>query len=215
MTTVNLLVGGPTEFWPTSLKKHQFNGKWVGADRGNLRLIKMGITPSIAIGDFDSMNQDELNLVKHHVKTIISSSPIKDDTDTELGLKITMDHFNFDQINIFGATGGRIDHFLTNLFMMLEPRFRPIVPKVKIIDNQNTINFYLPGKHFIDKENDKHYLAFVPLETMHLTLNDEKYRLNHRLVKYPTSYSSNEFIGQRNHFEFDHGILCVIQSKDK
>ncbi|MCP9332073.1 thiamine diphosphokinase [Lentilactobacillus hilgardii] len=215
MKVLNLLVGGPIDLWPAELKAGKMNGDWIGIDRGNLHLIDMGIDPIVAIGDFDSLKPEELKLVKTHVKDIRQSIPEKDDTDTQLGLKVAIEEHHADRLDIYGATGGRLDHFLANLWMVLEPRFKKYAPKIRMIDKQNTITFFLPGEYDIKKEPDKKYLAFVALTPMdHLTLFDEKYKLNDYQVKRPVSLASNEFVGNKARFKFASGVMCVIQSKD-
>ncbi|UQS85330.1 thiamine diphosphokinase [Apilactobacillus apisilvae] len=214
MNIVNLLVGGPTNLWPDTLKNCDINGKWIGVDRGSLRLIKLGITPAIAIGDYDSISNDELELVKSKVSDLRTFNSHKDYTDTQLALKIADEELNADVINIYGATGGRLDHFLSNFLMITDPEYNNIVNKIKIIDAQNTISYYLPGSYKIKKESDKKYLAYIPLNSMKLTLSESKYTLDNYQVPSPISFSSNEFIGNYAKFKFDCGILCVIQSKD-
>ncbi|AFS00303.1 Thiamine pyrophosphokinase [Lentilactobacillus buchneri subsp. silagei CD034] len=178
-------------------------------------MIERGIDPLVAIGDFDSLKPAELQLVRDHIKDIRQSIPEKDDTDTQLGLKVALQEHHADRLDIYGATGGRLDHFLANLWMVLEPRFKPYAPKIRMIDKQNTITFFLPGTYQIEKEPDKKYLAFVALTPMdHLTLFDEKYQLNDYQVKHPMSLASNEFVGETARFKFGSGVMCVIQSKD-
>lgn len=215
MKILNLLVGGPIDLWPDKLKAGQIKGEWIGIDRGNLHLIRMGIDPIVAIGDFDSLKPQELQLVRDHIPDIRQSIPEKDDTDTQLGLKVAIEEHQADRLDIYGATGGRLDHFLANLWMVLEPRFKKYAPKIRMIDRQNTITFFLPGEYEINKEPDKKYLAFVALTPMdHLTLFDEKYKLNDYQVKRPISLASNEFVGQTARFKFASGMMCVIQSRD-
>ncbi|GHP12848.1 thiamine pyrophosphokinase [Lentilactobacillus fungorum] len=215
MKILNLLVGGPIELWPQQLKDGNVSGDWIGVDRGNLHLIEMGIDPLVAIGDFDSLQPNEYQLMKAHVQDIRQSIPEKDDTDTQLGLKVALDEYHADRLDIYGATGGRLDHFLANLWMVLEPRFQKYAPKIRMIDQQNTLTFFLPGEYTIKKEPDKKYLAFVALTPMaHLTLFDEKYQLNDYQVKRPISLASNEFVGNEARFKFASGVMCVIQSKD-
>ncbi len=213
---INLLVGGPISEWPEELLKKEDDKIWVGADRGALRLIQNGIQPTIAIGDFDSSTKAEQNLIRENSKKIYTAKPEKDDTDTELALKIIFKSFqDISRINIFGATGGRIDHLLANLFFVLREPFYEYADKIFIFDRFNTINFYKPGTYTIQKENDKKYLAFVPLTSVEkLSLLDEKYRLDKRDFKFPISLASNEFVGEKGSFSFVTGVVCVIQSKD-
>lgn len=212
MTTVNLLVGGPTADWPADIAK--IPGPWVGADRGALRLVKMGIQPVMVVGDFDSINQAELATVKAALAGSVIVKPDQDHTDTQLAIKSIFEQLAPDEVHVYGATGGRLDHLLANVWLVLDPFFRQWAPKIKLIDKQNSLRYYLPGDYRIEKEADKRYLAFVPLTPMHLTLPDEKYRLQADYHDYPISWASNEFIGTSGHVSFDQGVLAVIQSKD-
>ena len=47
---VNVLVGGPLEMVPTELILQRKDEKWIGVDRGALRLLRWGIKPVLAIG---------------------------------------------------------------------------------------------------------------------------------------------------------------------
>lgn len=212
MTTVNLLVGGPTANWPADLA--QIPGPWVGADRGALRLVQLGIRPVMVVGDFDSISAAELQTVKQAIAGALIVKPDQDHTDTQLAVKSIFEQLQPDELHIYGATGGRIDHLLANLWLVLDPFFRAWAPKITIIDRQNTIRYFLPGDYTITKEADKRYLAFVPLMSMKLTLADEKYPLTAALNDYPISWASNEFVGDSGHFSFDTGVLAVIQSCD-
>lgn len=214
MRLVNLLVGGPTAEWPVALKQGRIKGPWIGADRGNLRLLKLGVVPKLAVGDFDSMTHQEFTWVKKRVPKLLTFSTHKDNTDTELVLKAALDRFRARQIHIYGATGGRIDHFLSNLLMVLEPRFRKFAERIKLIDRKNIIGFYLPGTHQVNKRLNKKYLAFIPLGRMHVSLWHVEYPLNHHWIDFPRSYSSNEFMGSYARFSFDRNVMCVIQSQD-
>lgn len=215
MKTINLLLGGPTDLWPDEMNSMEIDGEWIGVDRGNLWLIEKGKTPIIAIGDFDSMSSDEQKIVSSHVSDIRTFDPHKDYTDTQLALTIADQELNADIINIYGATGGRIDHFISNFLMATEPKYKSIVHKIRIIDKQNTITYYTPGDGKVVKEDNKHYLAFIPLNQMNLSIYDAEYTLDNHFVPRSFAYSSNQFVTNECNFWFDEGILCVIQSKDQ
>ncbi|AVK60299.1 thiamine diphosphokinase [Lactobacillus sp. CBA3605] len=210
--TVRLLVGGPTTSWPAQLA--QLPGPWVGADRGALRLVKMGIQPVIAVGDFDSIDATELATVKQALTGTVVIKPDQDQTDTQLAVKTIFKQLQPDELIIYGATGGRLDHLLANLWLVLDPKFRAWAPQIKLVDQQNSVQFFLPGTYTLQKEIDKTYLAFVPMLPTHLTLADAKYRLQDAYNDYPISLASNEFVGETTQFSFDQGIVAVIQSCD-
>ncbi|QJP84856.1 thiamine diphosphokinase [Lactiplantibacillus plantarum] len=211
-TIVNLLVGGPTANYPADLTT--IPGPWVGADRGALRLVKRGIQPVMVVGDFDSIDAAELQTVKDALVGAVVVKPDQDYTDTQLAIKSIFEQLQPDEVHLYGATGGRLDHLLANMWLVLDPVFRQWAPQIKLIDKQNSVRFFLPGDYQITKEADKRYLAFVPLMPMHLTLPDEKYQLDAAYNAYPISWASNEFSGNTGHFSFDAGVLAVIQSRD-
>lgn len=215
MERLNILVGGPEKLWPEELQEMKISGPWLGVDRGALRLLNLGVKPLVAIGDFDSINQVEQKTVNYQLNDIRVAQPEKDDTDTQLALTIAMQEFNPEEIYLYGATGGRIDHFLANMWMITEPRYATIVERLRIIDRGNSVRFYLPGEHELQKEADKKYLAFVNLTPVkNLTLIDEKYPLYNWSSDIPRSWASNEFSGNVNRFKFDAGIIAVIQARD-
>ena len=56
------LLGGPTDLWPVNIKEilkdaRKTNNLIVGVDRGSLYLEELGITPDVALGDFDSLKK--------------------------------------------------------------------------------------------------------------------------------------------------------------
>ncbi|MCG7194183.1 thiamine diphosphokinase [Fructilactobacillus sanfranciscensis] len=214
MQKINLLVGGPKTEWPTELVNGKIKGPFIGVDRGALKLLELGITPLAAVGDFDSVNHAEMKLIEAQISSLHRSNPIKDETDTEIAIKYVMKHFPESEIDIYGFSGGRLDQLMTNLLMLQKPIFNSVVEKVTLLDQQNCVRFFKPGKHQIDKINGMKYLDFVNFENCHLTLFDEMYTLKDHLVLIPTSFSSNEFMHNHATFEFDKGILTVIQSKD-
>ena len=72
----------------------------VGADKGAYLLLKKGIVPDIAIGDFDSCNDDEKKYVFDNIKNIIKLNPIKDKSDTKECIEYLKD---YDDIIVYGG----------------------------------------------------------------------------------------------------------------
>lgn len=212
---VALLVGGPEAMIPDYMQLESSATEWIGVDRGALRLLKQGRIPTIALGDFDSISTSELTNIQAQVKDVRISQAEKDETDTEMALSVALNELKADEVIIYGATAGRLDHLLANLWMVLQPRFANEVRKIKLVDTQNSVEFYLPGEYVIEKEADKNYLAFIGLTPVkQLTLYDEKYQLTDADFAFPISLASNEFVGETGRFSFSEGMIAVIQSKD-
>lgn len=209
---VLLAAGGPISNWPKIEEHYDF---YVGIDRGSLFLQQKGLPLDIAIGDFDSLNAQERENIFNSAERVVTSPAEKDNTDTQLALELILKEQPNANVTVVGSTGGRIDHFLANFWLVLEPRFRKYSQNICLKDKQNTIAFLLPGNHTVTKEMDKKYLAYCCLTPVsELTLAKSKYILDKQEVLYPTSYASNEFIDDYANVSFSKGIVAVIQSKD-
>ena len=209
-----LVAGGSPDEWP-QLNSERFD-YIVGIDRGSLYILEQGWTLDLAVGDFDSLTNDEKQVVQKQAKELVQAQAEKDDTDTQLALALVMKKFPESKVMIIGATGGRLDHFLANLWLPLEPRFQEFARQINVKDHLNSISYYLPGSYVVKRETTMNYLAYCCLTPVkNLTLIESKYLLNHVDVAIPTSYASNEFIGETAGFSFDTGIIAVIQSRDE
>lgn len=213
---VNVLVGGPIDLLPLAMIKKRQAEVWIGVDRGAITLVENNIIPAAAIGDFDSISSNALASLQDDLRQVDVSPPEKDYTDTQLGVKLAINKYQPEQIDVFGATGGRLDHLLANVFLPLQKEFIAYLPKIRLIDVQNTVSYYLPGSYTVDHEAGKKYLAFVNLTPVKgLTLVDEKYPLTDWDGDIPFSWTSNEFTAPQNHFTFEQGVVAVIQCADR
>ncbi|MGX6962709.1 thiamine diphosphokinase [Vagococcus xieshaowenii] len=215
MQQVIIAAGGSPSLWPV-LDHFSEEAIWIGVDRGSLYLLNHGIQPLVAIGDFDSLIKEEFEQVARQVKEVIKAQPEKDFTDTELAILEVLKRYPDSEITLIGASGGRWDHFLANIWLPFHIGDLSITNKLTIADNQNTMRYFLPGDYVIDKEIDKKYLAFICLTPIEgFTIHDAKYKLTNVEVAFPTSYASNEFVSDTVRFSFTKGVIAVIQSKDK
>lgn len=216
MKHVVIIGGGSPADWPDLSDYVTETTAWIGVDRGTLYGLEAGFPIMSAVGDFDSMTEEEYSRLLDKVPDVSRCQAEKDDTDTHLGLLKAHELYPEAEYILIGMTGGRLDHFLTNLWMPLEPRFTPLMSQIKLLDDQNSIHYFEPGSYVIEKELDKKYLAFVCLTGVEkLTLSDVKYQLTERDFMHPVSLSSNEFLDKPGKFSFSSGIMCVIQSRDK
>ena len=122
---------------PNHIFEKEKDSNWAGIDRGALILVKQGIQPIFSVGDFDSVNNEErLMLMKN-----LQIEPVeaeKDDTDLALGVAQAVER-GYTEITIYGATGGRLDHFMGVLQILQKPQYLHQSIKIKVIDQQNHI----------------------------------------------------------------------------
>ncbi len=83
----------------------------IAADAGYLRAIERGIKPDLIVGDFDSLGRVPTEVERVEV-------PVeKDFSDGELGIRVAALR-SLTSLDIYGAMGGRPDHFLYNLHLL-------------------------------------------------------------------------------------------------
>lgn len=216
------LLGGPKENWPADLKERLAAAKatgqlLIGVDRGALFMLEMGLAPDLAVGDFDSLKPRELSWVEGVVPDLRYSVPKKDWTDSELMLGIAFEDYQLDQLRIYGATGGRMDHALINLFGILNPDLRPYANQVSLEDKQNLIVYRNAGSYAIPQEGDYAYFGVTCLTPVRqLTIRDALYELAPYDGDYLRSFTSNEFLPGRADFKLSlaSGSVAVVYSKD-
>ena len=90
---------------------------FIGADRGALYLLEKGIIPQEAVGDFDSVSEEEYERIKTSVERVGQYHSEKDETDIELAVERALS-YNPKQIILTGVTGGRLDHMESALHLL-------------------------------------------------------------------------------------------------
>ncbi|WP_270999967.1 thiamine diphosphokinase [Streptococcus agalactiae] len=209
MTKIALFAGGDLTYF-----EYDFD-YFVGIDRGSLFLLKNGLSLEMAVGDFDSITEDELLYIKHYCSNIVSASAEKNDTDTELALKTIFKEFPEAQVTVFGAFGGRIDHMMSNIFLPSDTDLEPFMSQIRLKDEQNIVTYLPSGKNQVSRIEGMSYVSFMPESESTLQISGAKYELNKSNYFKKKMYSSNEFMTSPIEVELKDGYLIIIYSKDR
>ncbi|HGD2194220.1 TPA: thiamine diphosphokinase [Streptococcus agalactiae] len=209
MTKIALFAGGDLTYF-----EYDFD-YFVGIDRGSLFLLKNGLSLDMAVGDFDSITEDELLYIKHYCSNIVSASAEKNDTDTELALKTIFKEFPEAQVTVFGAFGGRIDHMMSNIFLPSDTDLEPFMSQIRLKDEQNIVTYLPSGKNQVSRIEGMSYVSFMPESESTLQISGAKYALNKSNYFKKKMYSSNEFMTSPIEVELKDGYLIIIYSKDR
>ncbi|MCR8851527.1 thiamine diphosphokinase [Lysinibacillus fusiformis] len=217
MTTVIVCAGGPKqELCSFTSFQQQWDVVFIGADRGALYLMEQGITPHAIVGDFDSLSEEEYQLVMARTNDQQRFQEEKNETDTDLAL---LKAFTYEpqEIILTGVTGGRLDHYeaAVRSIYRLQKEHPHIV--LKIINHTNMLQFLLPGTHAIYADNRYRYLSFFAHEEpiKDVTLRQVKYETTKEEISLGTSrFTSNEIIGTSGSISFSRGICLMIRSID-
>ncbi|MDO7904908.1 thiamine diphosphokinase [Paenibacillus sp. JX-17] len=199
--------------FPESLQEIHETDYVIGADKGALFLVSHGVRPDLAVGDFDSVSQEERQQIEEKCGRMISCDPIhKDLTDTELALELAFEaHAN--EILMLGVTGTRLDHTLANIQMLIRAVQHHSVCTLK--DPNNLIT--LTASTLTIYEQGYTYVSLLPLtaEVTGINLEGFMYPLENATLKMGQSLGvSNRLAGLEGNISIQSGLLLVIQSKD-
>lgn len=211
---IHILAGGPIENCADFSIYEDGDVIWAAVDRGVYRLLKLGIKPVAAFGDYDSVTTEELAWMQEQTHELHIVAKEKDETDLEIAIRWALEQ-KPKEIRIFGATGGRLDHSLANIQMLLKGVRANV--KMSVVDNKNEISLQEPGTYHIEKSERFPYISFVPMseQVEGITLHGFKYPLTNKTIQWGfTLCISNELIAEKGTFSFTTGILMMVRSTD-
>lgn len=94
----------------------------IAADGGARHVLALGRLPDVVVGDMDSLPPQLAEMLAQEtaVPSFIRYPVHKDETDLELALLHAAQVYA-DEMLVFGAFGGRVDHFLANISLLALP----------------------------------------------------------------------------------------------
>lgn len=181
------------------------------ADGGVRHLDVLGIAPQVIIGDMDSLAPELLKRYEERGSRIITYPADKDKTDTWLALEYALER-EPEQVFIFGALGGRLDHTLANVSLLALAATRGI--KARIIDEWCEV-FLVNGngEHTIDGEKGQ-TVSFLPFTTdaTGIRLRGFEYPLDNGTMEIGRPYGiSNCLAAERGAVSVRSGSLLAIR----
>lgn len=186
----------------------------IAADSGLAYADRIGVTPDLILGDYDSVDHGLLDKYKNiHIETYPKE---KDYTDTHIAI-ISAIKNGADKIHILGATGTRMDHTFTNVCNMKAAYDCNI--ECYIYDEHNKI--YLAGEEqgsaeLVRSRQYGRYVSIVPMSDMaKISLTGFKYSLdNYELLQGLSICQSNEIKDEKAYIRINKGLVIVFETKD-
>lgn len=197
------------------LKTYLHPGDYVVAcDAGYRNAERLGVTPDLILGDFDSAPRPQPRegggqIVLPHVK---------DDTDTHYAARWLLEH-GCRQVVMLGALGGRrLEHTLANLATGLYLSKHGV--RTLLADEASELHFLLPGSELTLARSQSgrawQYLSLFPLEgrLTGVTIQGAFYPLENAelTAEYPLGVS-NEFVEQTVRIRCKTGCGLAILTK--
>ena len=175
------------------------------ADSGYNHAVKMGLVPSIVVGDFDSIGDipDDVPCLRYPSR--------KDLTDTEIAIDYARSK-GFQDFLLIAAMGSRIDHSLTNIMLLknvLENRENAV-----IVDEHNKI--MITNSYLRLYEPPGSIVSLIPLsDCMGVTTENLEYPLCNAVLLMGKGLGVSNRITENNaSVSVSEGVLLVIVAKD-
>jgi thiamine pyrophosphokinase len=179
----------------------------IAADSGYDAAVVLGVVPDLVVGDMDSVRDKRgLDGIPRERRVIFPED--KDETDTEIGLRLLQEKGCTDVV-IAGGGGGRIDHLLA--IAMLFERERP--PSRWVTDREEIL--------LVDGEMEFHAvvgstISFFPVGTEAAELGSEglKWPLNGLVLRRGYAGISNRAVLDTVRVRAGRGKLLMVRPLD-
>ncbi|WP_425807208.1 thiamine diphosphokinase [Desulfitobacterium sp. Sab5] len=185
------------------------------ADGGGNSALQAGRIPEVLIGDLDSVSSENLEKCRRNGVIIQQFPREKDETDLELALEYAVKQLqsqppgsNSQIIWLYGAIGGRVDHLLGNMALMLHYYKKGF--SIHLKDPLHEI--YLFQGRDILKGCPGQELSILPItETARVTTKGLYYPLKGEVLKQDSTRGiSNVFAEEEAVVEVDEGIVMLV-----
>lgn len=188
----------------------------IAADSGYNNAKRLGVKPSLLLGDLDSIDRSGFseNELDELEKIIVPS--VKDDTDTQLAVDTALER-GADEIVLIGGLGGRLDHTLSTVFLLEYIADRGA--KALVTDGRNRARLMKTGagRQTLKVGRGYKYLSLVSLTNTceGVTISGVFYPLWDARLERSYSYAvSNEITAEFAEISLRRGTLLVIESRD-
>lgn len=175
-------------------------------DSGLKHLSSLQVKPSLIVGDFDSHENPHLD-----TETIVLPCE-KDDTDTVYAMKEAIKR-GYDTFLLIGVVGGRLDHTLGNISMLLYLDSHGC--KGTIIDDYSEMEIISSAPAYIEDKYEFFSLLNITGCAKGITIQNAKYPLNDGEITCEYQYGvSNEVLpGKTAIVSVREGKLLLIKDR--
>lgn len=195
------------EWIPARLRNDDY---LIAVDGGYRHMKAAGLTPRQLTGDQDSIDPRDVKTLAAAGVEIQTYPFEKDETDLEIALLTAQKH-GFKVVRVIGAFGGRMDHWLANLYLLLNPAFADM--DIRFIDEDLSAFVIRTSAGVEGQAGD--LLSLIPMgaDVKGVTTEGLKYPLRgETLYVYKSRGVSNVMSGAHARVSITGGaLLCILQ----
>ena len=180
----------------------------IAADSGYENALKLGISPAVALGDFDSYDE---SLIPSNVKKI-PFPPKKDFTDSQLAVEYAVEQ-GCTRIYLIGGISGRLDHTLSNLAILENLWDRRI--RAVMTDGYNRVRFLRNDSEILPRSPHFRYFGLLAADEKlrGVEIDGCKYPIKNATLLRKNQFAvSNEIEGNCAFISVRRGGLWIVES---
>lgn len=207
-TAAFIYVGG--EISPKNImRRPKENDIVIAADSGYLNAEKCGAVPTVAVGDFDSMNE---KFIPKGVERVTVPAE-KDFTDTMLAVEVALER-GASEIVIIGGLSGRLDHTLSNMGILRMLEKKRVYASAE--DGRNRIRYVKNSNTLVARSGYRYLSVIVDGESAKgVSVEGCKYPLKNATLHSDNQYAvSNEIEKNLALVTVKKGAIFIIESTD-
>ena len=195
----------------------------IAADGGGRHCLRLGITPQVVIGDFDSLTEDESRRLEAGGAQLIRHPADKDETDLELALDYAQKYYaqkycaqksGTTQITLYGLLGGRWDLSFANVLLLASERYAQI--DFRIIAGDTEMRILRGGETLKISGQPGDTVSAIPLggPVQGLTYQGLKWPLENTSLPFGTPRGvSNTLVDQHATIALKEGLLLIVLTR--
>jgi thiamine pyrophosphokinase len=146
---------------------------FIFCDDGLRHAESLGVTPSLIVGDFDSCDSSLLSKWSNLCETVRLPRE-KDDTDTLFAVKLAIER-GYSDFLLLGAMGGRFDHALGNISILLY--LDGLGKRAVLVDDYSQMQIVGKEPYFINDDCSYFSVLTVAGNVSGVTIKNAKYPL--------------------------------------
>ena len=174
----------------------------IACDGAADKLMKNGYNPNIIIGDLDSIS----SLNKEKCKDITVKVSNQSENDLRKAINYAQEN-NINKLSIIGASGGREDHLIGNIFSLFK------YPKISIkIFTDNGLFRLINNSKELKSFQGQKVSIFSTDNTIKINTKGLKYNFNNATINTLFYGTLNESLKDVITFNLSHGSLLIYQS---
>ncbi len=205
MSRCVVIGGAPIKNYAALRRRLRDDDFFIFCDSGLKHLCGFGVLPDLIVGDFDSNENPHMM----GVETIVLPRE-KDDTDTVFAVKEALLR-GFDDFLLLGVIGGRLDHTLGNvsILLMLNSRGKTALA----VDDYSELSVVSDQPVLVEDSCAYFSLLNITGQADGICVRNAKYPLNDAAIDCDYQYGiSNEVLpGQTAQVSLKHGRLLLVK----